>query len=85
MSEILSGDGYVYRGVGHPADLLIRRDEPFRARVAALLERIEWAGPPDHSGSSKCPACVSPGELGAAMAKHAADCELAALLREAQA
>lgn len=57
------------------------------ARVLALLKRVEWVG--KIQGFDLCPACrnISPedsdkADFPYAVVGHAADCELAALIRE---
>lgn len=54
-------------------------DEDFKRRVARVLRACEWASRRGRDNDPACPACNAYAE------EHHHDCELAALLREAEA
>ena len=61
-------------------------------RYYQLLKRIEWAGLEDHGSAACCPQCnaYAPDDTPSSKpapgwGEHAADCELAAVLRDVEA
>jgi hypothetical protein len=52
---------------------------PLRARMLALLKKLEWASTTHQEGNSECPSCGADEHVDR---RHDSDCELKALLDE---